>query len=557
MDLCCSSSVNQEINSLLDDLIDQRKDSFMRRWITLSDSDQVAILTHCLLNSESYSSESLHNIIHTLIYHRTLLSDPFQFWDQASRSLVDRILHLLHKPEQHASLTTVQPLQEKVSLHGVLEAIMLMIQQFTKANYSTRDFFVVEIPANSSTHPYFTVFARYLHPQLKTEIKSTLAELCEGDVPESCLLRISHCLFLWDFILECYQIEIRTSSASICADLLSDCELFVQMLKRSDLHSKNAGLLWAAVARFVVSVIQSISNVQQVVQPLLDFFGIILNRMMNSPHFFLFDIPTIDKAFRYDLPTSIKNNDDVMKEILTLDWVRLLLKEIPTNWVKNLQSQISQCIETMPFRTNCIHSLLSLASSLYLSDEYHGEGKLLLPLFCGNSDVCILAIGWLSESSKLNDWIIENAHLMTETVLSKENQKRRERFVVTAICQLARFVYFQSEKKVQMQFLLSLETLIINANQEMSSFAISTLQFIASDPSSHELLESFTARFIKKEWNHTASSPTLLFRLAILVSKFIPSFASFAIACQLYGGIGEIETALMMNGSILLGSTLL
>ena len=160
MDLCCSSSVNQEINSLLDDLIDQRKDSFMRRWITLSDSDQVAILTHCLLNSESYSSESLHNIIHTLIYHRTLLSDPFQFWDQASRSLVDRILHLLHKPEQHASLTTVQPLQEKVSLHGVLEAIMLMIQQFTKANYSTRDFFVVEIPANSSTHPYFTVFVR-------------------------------------------------------------------------------------------------------------------------------------------------------------------------------------------------------------------------------------------------------------------------------------------------------------------------------------------------------------------------------------------------------------
>lgn len=557
MDLYCSSSVNQEINALLDDLIEQRKDLFTRKWITLSDSDQIAILTHCLLNSEEYSSESLHNKIHTLLYHRTLLSDPFQFWDQASHSLVDRIIHLLHKPAQHANLTTVQPLQERVSLHGVLEAIMLMIRQFTKANYSTNDFFVIEIPADSSTHPYFTVFARYLHPQLKTEIQSTLAELCEGDVPESCLLRISHCLSLWDFILQCYQIEIRDSTASTCTDLLSDCKLFVQMLKRSDLHSKNAGLLWAAVARFVVSVIRSISNAQQVVQPLLDFFGIILNRMMDSPHFFLFDIPNIDEAFRYDLPTSIKNNDDVMKELLTFDWVRLLLKEMPTHWIKNLQSQISQCIETMPFRRNCIHSLLSLASSLYVSDEYNEEGKLLLSLFFGNSNVCFLAIGWLSESSKLNDWIIENANLVTETVLSKENQKRQEMSVARAICQLAHLVYFQSEKKVQMQFLLSLETFVIYANKEMSAFAISTLQFIASNPSSHDLLESFTARFIKKEWNRAASSPTLLFRLAILVSQSIPSFASFAIACKLSGGLGEIGTALMMNGSILVGSTLL
>ena len=557
MDLYCSSSVNKEINALLGDMITSRRDSFTKKWITLSDSDQIMILSHCLLTSEDYSSESLRNKIHLLLYHRTLLSDSFQFWNQACHSLVDRLIHLLHKPVLRVNLTTVQPMQEEVSLHGVLEAVILMIQQFTKANYSSSDFFVFQIPADSSTHPYFTVFARYLHPLLSTEIQSTLSELCEGDAPENCLLQISRCLLLWSFILQCYQLEIQASATAICADLLSDCDLFVQMLKRSDIHSKNTGLLWAAVARFSVSAIHSIPNVQQVIQPLLDFLSFILNRMMNSPFFFLFDCPNFDEGFRYDLPTSIKNNDDVMREMLTLECVQLLLKEVPASWMQKLRSQISDCVETMPFRTNCILSLLSFASSLYLSDEYKEEGKLLLPLFFDNPKVCLLSMVWLSKTAKLDDWVTESSNLTIETVFSKENQKSREMQDVTAICQLARLVYFHCTKKVQMQFLLYLETLVLYASSEMSSLATATLQFIASNPSSHELLNSFTSRLIKKEWGRTTSSPTLLFRLAILVSKSIPSFASFAIACQLYGGNGEIEVPLMMNGSIMLGSTLL
>ena len=557
MDLYCSSSSSKEIDALLVDLITHRRDSFTRKWITLSDSDQISILTHCFMTSEEYSSDSLRNEIQVLLYHRLLLSDAFEFWDRLSHSLVDCLIRLLHKPTQHGNLITVQPMQEKISLRGALEAIILMIQQFTKANYSNNGFFVIEIPSHSSTHPYFTVFARYLRPPLIAEMNTIISELCEGDVPENCLLRISHCLSLWNVILQCCQHEIQDYSASICADLLSDCNLFAEMLKRSDIHSKNAGLVWATVARFLMSAIHSISKVQQVIQPLLDFFGSILQLILRSPNFLLFGCPNIDERFRYDLLTSIKNNDDVMKEILTLDWIRLLLKEIPTEWIQNLRSQISHCIETMPFRTECILSLLSLASSLYCSEEWNKKGKLLLPLFFDNPDVSTKAASWLSESPKLGDWLAESSKLVIKTLLSKENQKSREMYVVTAICRLAHVLYFHCEKKVQMQFLLYLETLIIYANKEKSSLAISILEFIASNPTSHDLLESFTARFMKKEWNRTASSPTLLFRLAILVSKFIPSFASFAIACQLYGGIGKIETPLMMNGSIMLGSTLL
>ena len=541
---------------MLEMLTEKMNYSFQQKWIHLSDLEQILILEKCLLNFEDYSSASLHRVIRLLLHSKLMGLDPISFWKQASPLLAKHLIDLLHEPSYHSVLNTVPSPWNQINLAGAFEAIGFMLQEFTKCSVTSTDFVALQYSPKNACNTYFTMFADSLCGLLREEMKLVHNELRENDITSHCLHRIQLCASIWGFILQCYQQFIHDPSSSISCSLRENCNMFVQLLKRSDIHANNVGSLWASLAVLLLFTCNSIPDVESILQPLLNFFQLLFDRIVRSPFLLLFEVPSINDGFRYSITTSIQNSDSILKVLLTPEYMSLLKKEILSDWIQMIQNRLQRWIQAMPFRKDMLLSIASFATSLYINPQWKVDGQKILEILLENADSEGIIIGWFSKASCLEDWLLSCTHtVMDMTILHKELQESRQYSIVDPFCKIICRVYFRVNKKMEMQCLLYLENIAVYSNYYLSHLALGALQSIISDFTSHSLVKSFTISFLKKEWKR--GTPSSLLRLSFIIVQSIPSFAPYAMACRLQGGDGTLEVPLMMNGAIQLGSVLL
>ena len=534
----------------------------------LSTTEQVVLLSCCLLRVSYPNLPTSFSSVLQLLTQWMLQSPSFDSLLQCvCDSLIPQAFKITSSPL--GTLNSRQIIQREVQFDGCLAAFCDFITVLcgTKLNiklfdaalneyamkyekllrdeglpielFQTRFVEITEFSTHPSALKNLTVIRTRLEEIVKEECNRLHSELSQIDCTDDVYSRLLFCGQVWQLIIQLH----KSDREMICT--FSDT--FVSLLMQVDIHSQQGGRIWGYFLQIFLVSNTSLSQPCSALKPLRDFFGLLSDRILASSKLVLFDTPSINEGFRYNLATSIHNSDMVMIFALSVDARVAVKDEVNINDYEVVLSNVKEWIEDMPFRHLMHIALFRLTLSLLDRDDTSSKqaGQTLLQNLSATQDFYGVASSYffslLSSSSSLKAAFQSIQQTTLNSIYTSP--------LICPLCyhsllQITQQFYLSLDRNTQMRAILFLEkTAMLSGSLSLTKLAAPVLEEIASIENQQSFIQSFTLSLLKKSWKTNQISLQAIFELLQVLSSCLPSLLSIALCCLLQGAQGSLSSS--------------
>lgn len=394
-----------------------------------------------------------------------------------------------------------------------------------------------------SNHPSalknLTLIRTKLVEVVKEECNRIHSELSQMDCTDDVYSRFLLCGQVWQLVIQLCKSDHET--------LQSLSNIFVSLIMQTDVHSQQGGRVWSYFLQLFLFSNASLSSSCYSLKPLQDFFSLLSDRILTSRKLVLFDTPSVNEGFRYNLATSIHNSDMILVFMLTVNARIALKNEVKATDYDTVLSHVNEWMEDMPFRHLLRLSLYRLTLSLLEQEDQsmkQAGSSLLQALFTVQDTYGVASSYFFS--------VLSHSSSLKTAFQSIQESVFNSIFVKSVTCplqyhtllQITKGFYSTLDRNTQMRVLLFLEkTVMLSSSLSLSQFARPILEEIASMESQQAFVQSFTLSLLKKSWNTHQLSLQAMIELLLVLSSSLPSLLSIALCCMLQGAKGSLSSS--------------